>query len=250
MATRFAAIIMAAGMGKRMLHPAMAKVMYRLGGRPLIDHVVGLARRCGAERTIVIVGHQREAVIEHLRATAPEAETAVQSEQLGTAHAVLQAKPFLEDFDGDVLILSGDAPLTRTQTIERMLALHRERRAAATVLTAVLPDPDGYGRVVRDRDGRILRIVEHKDATAEERAIREINSGIYVFGCRPLFDALAEVRNDNAQGEYYLPDVFSIFGGRGLRMEPCIVETFDEIRGINTIEQLREMETIHAAMQG
>ena len=246
--TALAAVIMAAGQGKRMKNPEMAKVMHPLAGVPLIEHVVRLARRSGAEPVIAIVGHQRDAVIAHLGAVDPAVRIAVQVEQLGTAHAVLQAEEALRDFDGDVVILSGDAPLTRTSTLERMLALHRDTVAAVTVLTAVLPDPTGYGRVLRDAAGRILRIVEHKDASEDERAVREINSGIYAFQKEPLFDALHRVGNDNAQGEYYLPDVFAIFAAEGRRMEPCVVDSFDEIRGVNTIEQLQEMEDIYAEM--
>ena len=247
--TSLAAVIMAAGQGKRMQNPDMAKVMHTLGGIPLVDHVIALARRCGASRIIVIVGHQREAVEAHLRAGFPEIEIAVQTQQLGTGHAVLQAGPLLADFDGDVMILSGDAPLTRTSTMARLQRAHDESGAAVTVLTAILPDPAGYGRVIRDGNGAILRIVEHKDASDEERAVREINSGIYLFRKGPLFDALARVRNDNAQGEYYLPDVFAMFAERKLHMEPCLVDSFDEIRGVNTVEQLQDMEHIYERMQ-
>ena len=240
--TSLAAIIMAAGQGKRMRNPDMAKVMHLLGGLPLIQHVVRLARKSGAIRIITVVGHQRESVIAHLHATDPDVEIAVQAEQLGTGHAVLQTASLLRDFEGDVLILSGDAPMTSPKTLGTMLDHHRSTGAVVTVLTALLSDPDGYGRVLREADGSIRKIVEQKDASEEELAVREINSGIYVFKARTLFDALALVTNDNAQGEYYLPDVFALFAKRGLRMEPCIVHSFDEIRGVNTIEQLREME--------
>jgi UDP-N-acetylglucosamine pyrophosphorylase len=244
-----AAVIMAAGQGKRMKNPDMAKVMHPLAGTPLIEHVVRLARRSNAEPVIAVVGHQRDAVIAHLATLDPSLRIAVQDAQLGTAHAVLQAEELLRDFEGDVVILSGDAPLTRTATLERMLAVHRDSGAAVTVLTAVLPDPTGYGRVLRDADGRITRIVEHKDASEAEREVREINSGIYAFRKDLLFEALHQVGNDNAQGEYYLPDVFGIFAARGLRMEPCVVESFDEIRGVNTVEQLQDMEQIYASME-
>jgi len=244
-----AIVIMAAGQGKRMKNPDMAKVLYPLAGLPLLDHVIELARTCDPARIIVIAGHQREAVIRHLQARHPDVETAAQERQLGTAHAVLQTAPLLKGFGGDVVILSGDAPLTRPSTLAAMLDTHRNSSSAVTVLTAVLPDPSGYGRVIRDSGGGISRIVEHRDATEAELAVREFYSGIYVFRAGPVFDALALVRNDNAQGEYYLPDVFGIFAERRLRMTPCIVESFDEIRGVNTIEQLREMEIIYAAMK-
>ncbi len=238
---------MAAGQGKRMNNPSLAKVMHPLGGRPLVDHVIELARKNAAENIIVIVGHQRESVEEFLRAAHPDVSIAVQEQQLGTAHAVMQAGPALAQFEGDVLILSGDAPMTRPETTARMLARHRESGASVTVLTALLPDPTGYGRVIRGDDGQILRIVEHKDASDAERAVNEINSGIYVFRKADLFNALARVDNNNAQGEYYLPDVFAMFAREGRRMEPCIVDSFDEIRGVNTVEQLLEMERVYAA---
>jgi UDP-N-acetylglucosamine diphosphorylase/glucosamine-1-phosphate N-acetyltransferase len=241
-----AAVIMAAGQGKRMKNPDKAKVMHELAGLPMIGHVVRLARDIGCKTVVVVVGHQRESVIEYLHSLDANVEIAIQAEQLGTAHAVLTTERALDGFDGDVVILSGDAPMTRPSTLAAALALHRSRRAAVTVLTAVLPDATGYGRVIRDGDGTIMRIVEHKDASEEERAVREINSGIYVFDRTELFEALKQVDNNNAQGEYYLPDVFGMFQREGKTMAPFVVEDFEEIRGVNTIEQLEEMETLYA----
>jgi len=241
-----AAVIMAAGMGKRMKNPDIPKVMHTLGGMPLVEHVVRLADSCGASPIAVIVGHKKEIVIEHLESLRMNIRIAVQEEQLGTGHAVLQAKSALEDFDGDVMILSGDVPLTKRETLASMLETHRNSGAVVTVLTTVLPDPTGYGRVLRDAEGNVIRIVEHKDATEEERAVREINSGIYIFNKNALFEALANVTNDNAQGEYYLPDVFSMFAQQGKKMSPFVSDSFDEIRGVNTAEQLQELELIYA----
>ncbi|MBE0643679.1 MAG: NTP transferase domain-containing protein [Bacteroidetes bacterium] len=240
-----AAIIMAAGQGKRMKNPDKAKVMHELAGVPLVAHVVDLAHGLGCTRVVVVVGHQRESVIEYLSAYDSSVEFAVQAEQLGTAHAVQMTEQGLEDFDGDIVILSGDAPMIRTATLENALLQHRGRQAAVTVLTAVLPDASGYGRVIRDGDGAIVRIVEHKDANEDERAVREINSGIYIFDRRLLFEALKKVDNNNAQGEYYLPDVFGIFQRDGRVMIPFVVDDVDEIRGVNTIEQLQEMELLY-----
>ncbi|MCZ7558602.1 MAG: sugar phosphate nucleotidyltransferase [Bacteroidia bacterium] len=244
-----AAVIMAAGQGKRMNNPDLAKVMNTLGGIPLVQHVIRLARTAGADPIIVVVGHRREHVIAFLSEQEPDVTIAVQAEQLGTGHAVQQAIPALNDFDGDVLILSGDAPLTRPETLRDALAVHRESRASVTVLTAVLPDPTGYGRVIRGDDQRIMRIVEHKDATDEERAVHEINSGIYVFEMNPLVDALGRITNQNAQGEYYLPDVFELFYRDTRVMVPFEVASFDELRGVNTVAQLQELEEIYAARQ-
>jgi len=239
-----AVIIMAAGQGKRMKNPDLAKVMHPLCGKPLIEHVVRLAISCVAERIIIVVGHKRESVIDYMQHLDVHCEIAVQAEQLGTAHAVRQAEPLLANFSGDILILSGDAPLTRVKTILAMLQHHKRTNAIVTVLTAKLPDPKGYGRVIRNQENEIIKIVEHKDASSRELAVHEINSGIYVFRGNELFRALRQVTNDNAQGEFYLPDVFEIFRSAGLRMEPFCIEDFDEIRGVNTIEQLDEMERI------
>lgn len=236
---------MAAGQGTRMKNPRMAKVMYTIDGIPLIEHVVRLVHEIGAGKIIAVVGHQRESVIAHLRSLHDGVEFAVQEKQLGTGHAVMQTESALKNFDGEVLILSGDVPLTQPGTIRKMVEFHRASQAVVTVLTAVLPNPSGYGRVIRDPEGKIARIVEEKDATVDERLVREINSGIYVFEKRRLFDAVSKITNDNAQGEYYLPDVFGMFAAQGFRMEPYRVDSFDEIRGVNTPEQLREMEMLY-----
>ncbi len=245
-----AVIIMAAGQGKRMNNPDLSKVMHTLNGTPLIEHVTYLAQRLAPERIVVIVGHCREQVIAHLASVAPEVRIAVQAEQLGTGHAIMQARALLEDFDGDVVILSGDAPLTRTDTLDAAISRHRAEASVVTVLTALLDDPTGYGRVIKDDEGRIRYIVEQKDASEEEKTVREINSGIYVFQARPLFTALSRITNDNAQGEYYLTDVFELFRRDGLPMIAELVDDENEIRGINTIAQLQEMEAIHALMYG
>lgn len=240
---------MAAGKGKRMNNPDLPKVMHEVGGRPLIEHVVRLADACGAAPIVVIVGHGRELVIDHLKALDVKSDFAVQAEQLGTGHAVRQAEPNLQDFDGDVMILSGDVPLTRKETLLAMLDQHRSTGAVVTVLTTELPDPTGYGRVLRNADGDMTRIVEHKDATEEERRVREINSGIYIFQKKPLFEALSRVTNDNSQGEYYLPDVFGMFASEGRKMTPFVSDSFDEIRGVNTVDQLQELEEMYIRNQ-
>ncbi|MAT39891.1 MAG: UDP-N-acetylglucosamine pyrophosphorylase [Ectothiorhodospiraceae bacterium] len=244
-----AAVILAAGQGKRMKNPDLAKVLHEVGGKPLIEHVVNQAIACEADPVVAIIGHQREAVRKHLDSLGrQEIRTAVQEEQLGTGHAVIQAESALANFEGDVLILSGDVPLTRPETLRSMLKLHRDKAAAVTVMTAELPDPTGYGRVIRDENGRIVKIVEHKDANESEKKVSEINSGIYIFQKKALFDALSRVTNDNAQGEYYLPDVFAIFKKEGKTMEPYLVDSFNEIRGVNTLEQLQELEAMYHEM--
>ena len=242
--SHLAVVIMAAGKGTRMNDPERAKVMFPLGGRPMIAHVIDRARDCGARYVIVVIGYKGETVQEYLLESFPSAplEFAEQKEQLGTAHAVMQTESFLKDFSGNVLILSGDVPLLSTATLRRLVQIHEEADAAGTVLTVKAPDPTGYGRVLRDESGAVSGVVEHKDATEEERRVDEINAGVYVFNAKALFDALPRVGNENAQGEYYLPDVLSILLQDGLTVAAHCSEDFNEIQGINTVEQLAQAE--------
>ena len=167
----------------------------------MIHHVVDLSIELKSSRIIAIVGYYRESVTAYLHAMAPAVEFAVQDPQLGTGHAVLQAKHALENFRGDVLVLSGDVPLLRSATIRDLISVHREKNAVATILTTDLADPSGYGRVLRGEEGNVVGIVEHKDATDEQRSVNEINSGIYIFDCAYLFDALDHITAHNAQHE-------------------------------------------------
>lgn len=235
-----AAVILAAGHGKRMKSD-LPKVLHPMGGRPMVVHVIGQARSSGADPIVVVVGHKKELVI-------PVAEKegvayAVQEQQLGTGHAVKAAQGALAGFSGDVLVLSGDVPLLSGETISRVVAYHQEQDAVATVITAIAPDPSGYGRVIRGEDGMLAAIREHKDCTDAEREIDEINSGIYLFRTDVLFDALDQLDNNNAQGEYYLTDVFAQFFSRGLKVAAYTGE-FDEIHGVNTPDDLRSAEAI------
>lgn len=234
-------VVLAAGKGTRM-KSALPKVLHRAAGRPLIDHVLASAAPLLPVSTIVIVGHQTELLREHFRARA-DVQLALQEPQLGTGHALLQAEPHLKGKSGTVLLLSGDVPLLREATIRTLVEHHLSKHAAATVLTAVVPRPDGYGRIVR-KDGAISAIVEHKDATASERAIAEINSGVYVFDLPPLFGALREVGSGNAQGEYYLPDLVRILRGKDLSVETVRLEDPREIMGVNSRKELAEVSAI------
>jgi UDP-N-acetylglucosamine diphosphorylase/glucosamine-1-phosphate N-acetyltransferase len=234
----FAAIIMAAGQGKRMNNPSMAKVLYEVGGKPMIGHVVDLALTCNADPIIAVIGHQRESVRDYLDSLEKNVATVVQEPQLGTGHAVMQAEEPLRSFEGDVLVLSGDVPLLRKDTVDALQNEHQRVNASVTVLTAVLDDPTGYGRVVRREDGTVERIVEHRDATDAEKSINEINSGIYVFDAVDLFAALKKIRPENAQSEYYLPDVFGIFREEGKLIAAIAADDPEEINGVNTIVQL------------
>ena len=237
-----AVIVMAAGKGTRM-HSDLPKVLHRANQRPLIDYVLDTSFALEPEKVILIIGHQSELV--KAATTGYRVCTALQEPQLGTGHAVMQAENQLGNFQGEVLILSGDAPLVNALTLQNLIAFHHARNAVATVLTADMVDPTGYGRVIRQNESDIvLKIVEQKDASAEELVVREINSGIYVFNAPVLFEALAVITTDNAQNEYYLTDVFSICFQSGKRVCAFKTDNPDEIIGINTPEQLKEAERL------
>jgi bifunctional UDP-N-acetylglucosamine pyrophosphorylase/glucosamine-1-phosphate N-acetyltransferase len=234
-------VVLAAGKGTRM-KSAIPKILHRAAGLRLIDLVFQAVERLDVSSTVVIVGHQTD-MVRAAFADRPSVTFAVQEPQLGTGHALLQAEPFLAGKTGTVLLLSGDVPLLRPATIEALVDRHVERRAAATVLVAAVDQPDGYGRIVR-QDGEIVAIVEHKDATAAQRAIREINSGIYAFDLDVLFDALRAVGSSNAQGEYYLPDLVRIYRQRGLRVETLVLDDPQEILGVNSRKELADVSRI------
>jgi UDP-N-acetylglucosamine pyrophosphorylase len=247
---RTAAVIMAAGQGKRMKDPSRAKVMYELNGKPMIHFVVDLALELGASKVVVIVGHQKVVVTEYLAKSHPAVQCAIQDPQLGTGHAVLQAERALADFQGDVLVLSGDVPLLTKCTMENLIEHHIETVAVATILTSNMKDPTGYGRIIRNSDGSVKKIVEHRDASEDERRIREINSGIYVFDKEKLFKGLHNVKSNNAQNEYYLTDVFEYFWLNGWIVSAVVADDEDEIHGINTVAQLEQAREILNARLG
>jgi UDP-N-acetylglucosamine pyrophosphorylase len=240
MSKPLAVVVMAAGKGTRMKNPSIAKVMYMINGTPLIGHVLMLARRLGASATVVVVGWQKDSVIDYVASSHPTTICVEQSPQLGTGHAVMQAEDPLEGFSGDVLVLSGDVPMLSEDTVRNLIADHRSVQASATVLTAELPDAAGYGRMLRNENGDVTGIVEDKDATPEQRRIREINTGIYVFDKGALFEALKHIKPENAQREYYLPDLLGYFWENGGRVRAVLAANPVEIQGINTVEQLEE----------
>jgi bifunctional UDP-N-acetylglucosamine pyrophosphorylase/glucosamine-1-phosphate N-acetyltransferase len=234
-------VILAAGKGTRM-KSAAPKVLHRAAGVPLIDHVLRAAASLNARSTVVVVGHMAARVEEAL-SDRPGLRFALQEPQLGTGHALLQAETHLAASEGTVVLLSGDVPLLRPDTLRSLVATHERSGAVATVLTARLADPHGYGRILR-KGGRIAAIVEERDATPDERNIDEINSGIYAFARAPLFDALRSIGSANAQGEYYLPDLVRIYRERGLTVETVAVEDAREILGVNSRKELADVTAI------
>ncbi len=231
-------VVLAAGKGTRM-KSALPKVLHQAAGLPLIEWVLRLARSLDPASITVVLGHGADPV--RAAVEAPDVRCVIQEPQLGTGHALLQARPALEGATGRVLLLSGDVPLLTAASVARVLEVQHARQAAVVVATAEVPDPTGYGRMIRDSGGALLRIVEHRDATPAEREVREINSGVYVFELAPLFAALARLGSSNAQGEYYLPDLVDINRRDGRVVEAVKLDDADEIRGINTRAELADV---------
>jgi bifunctional UDP-N-acetylglucosamine pyrophosphorylase / glucosamine-1-phosphate N-acetyltransferase len=231
-------VVLAAGKGTRM-KSGLPKVLHTAAGLPLIEHVLRTADQVSPSSVVIVVGHGADAVRSALQFR-PDLRFALQEPQLGTGHALLQAELALTGAAGTVVLLSGDVPLLRPATLRRLVDCHVATGAAATVLTAILDDPSGYGRIER-QDGRIAAIVEHRDASPDQRAIREINSGIYAFDIAPLFDALRRIGSANAQGEYYLPDLVRIYRDRGLPVETVTLDDPVEILGVNSRKELAQV---------
>ncbi|MGW5633320.1 bifunctional UDP-N-acetylglucosamine diphosphorylase/glucosamine-1-phosphate N-acetyltransferase GlmU [Streptomyces sp. NPDC003832] len=236
-----AVVVLAAGEGTRM-KSATPKVLHEICGRSLVGHVLAAARELQPENLVVVVGHAREQVTAHLAEADPAVRTAVQAQQNGTGHAVRMALEELgSTVDGTVVVVCGDTPLLTGATLRDLAATHSGDGNAVTVLTAEVPDATGYGRIVRDAaSGAVTAIVEHKDADDAQRAIREINSGVFAFDGRLLADALGKVRTDNSQGEEYLTDVLGILREAGHRVGACVAGDHREIAGINNRVQLSE----------
>jgi len=235
-------VILAAGKGTRM-KSALPKVLHPLAGRPLIEHVLRTVDQLKVASTVLVVGHGGDEVRAAL-AGRQDLQFVVQSPQLGTGHALLQAEPMLKDKKGTVLLLYADVPLLESGTLSRLVETHRSSRAAMTVLTAELDDPYDYGRIVRDDAGAITRIVEQRDASAAHQAIHEINSGIYTLSLAGLFDHLQGLATDNAQGEYYLTDLVSMYRRKDLRVETLCLDSAAELRGVNSRVDLAELSAV------
>lgn len=236
----FTSVILAAGMGTRM-KSKMPKVLHKVCGKPLSKWVIDASKAAGADKVCAVVGHKAETVKEVL---GDVCEFALQAEQKGTGHAVMQAIDVIKNSKGEVVILNGDTPLITAETINKAIEYHKNNGNQATVITAILDDATGYGRIVRDNDGSVLKIVEQNDASEEEKKINEVNSGMYVFDAQSLVYALDKITPNNAQGEYYLTDTLEILLSAGKKIGGYAISDNDEIRGINDRVQLNEAEKI------
>lgn len=234
------AVVLAAGKGTR-LHTEgcdLPKVLREANGQPLLHYVLEALDFLPKDNTIIVVGYERQQVMERF----PDYPFAVQAEQKGTGHAVQCARAQLRNFDGTVLVCCGDMPLIQKETYEALLREHEKNDCPCTFLTGTCDQNLPYGRILRDENGGFLRVVEDKDCTPEQKAIRELNAGVYAFDCRELLACLELLKNDNAQGEYYLTDVPELMRQRGGKIGLCCVELGEQIIGVNTVEQLRQVE--------
>lgn len=240
MMSELVAVILAAGKGTRM-RSKLPKVLHKVGGKSMLQHVIDAATVAGCDDKVVIIGHEAELVE---KMVAGQGKTALQAEQLGTGHAVMQAKEALAGFTGTAMILCGDTPLLDGEELKKFYEAHKASGAAATVLTAVMDNPFGYGRIVRDANGNVQGIVEQKDASEEQKLIKEINTGIYCLECPLMFDILATLTCNNAQGEYYLTDVLEKLNAAGKKVGGVITEDSDMVMGINSRKQMAVAEKV------
>ena len=232
-------IILAAGKGTRM-KSKLPKVLHKVGGKPMLQHVIDAAKSAGSTREVVVIGNGADLVQQNFNGV----EFVLQAEQLGTGHAVLCTKEKFANSNDTILVLCGDTPLFTGELLKNFVDKHIESNAAATVLTAEMPDATGYGRIIREDDGTFKKIVEHKDANSYERQISEVNAGVYCFDAKKLFVALASVKNENAQGEYYLPDVLTILKNDSEKINAVIADDYKQTLGINSRVQLAAADKI------
>ncbi len=231
-------IILAAGKGTRM-GSNIPKVLHHIGDLPMISHVINTAKKLNVEHIVPVLGYEYQKIKQELKNET--LQYALQKEQLGTAHAVMQCTEILKNFNGNILILYGDVPLISSKTLESLLEVHNSQDAYATVLTTDLKNPTGYGRIIRNKNGDLAKIVEQADASEQELEVKEINSGIYVFKSWILFNLLPMVKNINSQKEYYLPDVINLILAENKKVSIQKSINFFEVQGVNDIKQLNEI---------
>lgn len=238
---KLSVIILAAGQGKRMKNPDLPKVMVELLDKPLLGHVLDQVDKLWPDKVVLVIGHKREKIIEKYE-NKLGIEFAIQAEQLGTGHAVMSAKDNLKSFVGSTLILLGDVPLLKADTLKKFIVGHQKNEAKLSVMSTIAPDPSGYGRIERDSAGNFIKITEHKDASEEVRKIDEINSGIFLVDNKMLFESLDKIKNNNAQGEYYLTDIVEVLRNEGEKISAVAAADFTELRGINSPDDLKDVE--------
>jgi bifunctional UDP-N-acetylglucosamine pyrophosphorylase/glucosamine-1-phosphate N-acetyltransferase len=240
------AIILAAGKGTRM-ESDLPKVLHPVCGRPMLAYVLDVARQAGSSRLLVVVGHRAELVKQTFADDARDISWVVQSPQRGTGHAVMVCKRELAGLDGPVLVLAGDGPLIRPETLRQLIDTHQAARAACTLATSILPEPGGYGRILRDQAGNLVGIVEALDATARQKAIREVNVSVYCFDAAALADVIGRLKNDNAKGEYYLTDALGLLAYDGRKIAAVAAVPPQDVLSINTLDELQKVSDIMAA---
>ncbi len=234
------AVVLAAGKGTRM-KSSLHKVLHQVLGKSMVDHAVTNLEKIGVDKIVTVIGYEAESVRAELK---DRVEYAMQTEQLGTGHAVMMTKNLLEGLEGVTIVTYGDVPLLTEQTIANLFDYHQSQEAAITILTACTDDPTGYGRIIRDEEGNVLRIVEQKDANAEELLVKEINTGVCCYDNKVLFEALTKITNNNSQGEYYLTDLVGIIRDMGLKVVAYVNEDFEETLGVNDRVQLAYAEKV------
>ena len=241
--SKLKAVILAAGKGTRMKSD-LPKVVHTIDGKCLVDYAIEAAKGAGADEVCLVVGYKSDMVKESIQNK--DVAFVMQEEQLGTGHAVKCAKDFMGE-DGQTMILFGDTPLITAKTLKNLADYHKEKGNTVTVLSAMMEDPTGYGRIIRDEKGKFVKSVEHKDANEKELASHEVNSGMYIFDTKELKEALEKITPNNAQGEYYLPDTLTIIKEKGLRVDAYALDNPEDITGVNDQEQLKAAtEIIHA----
>ncbi|MBQ9673447.1 MAG: NTP transferase domain-containing protein [Ruminococcus sp.] len=237
------AVILAGGEGKRM-KSNLPKPMSEVLGKPMLKWVLDSVKKSGIDDICIVKGYKKESIEEFADSLPYKVETVFQSERLGTGHAVMMAKDFLQIHNGNVLVLNGDAPFMDSETISDALALHTEEGCAATVISAEVSDSTGYGRIIRDESGKFVKIVEQKDASEDELAVKEVNSGAFWFDCQKLLSVLGEIKSNNKAGEYYLPDALKLLIEKNEKATAFTAKNADTVLGANDPEQLRELNEI------
>jgi len=233
-------IILAAGQGTRM-NSNLPKVLHLLKNKPLLSHVINASKKLSPFKIIVVVGYKKELIINQFN-NDDDLIFVEQKKLMGTADAIKSCLPSLKNFDGNVLILSGDVPMIKTETLISFLNYHNTCQALGSLISTNLEDSTGYGRIIKNKDNQLLKIVEHKDANEQQKTIREINSGIYIFDSKILLDKIPLIKNDNMQKEYYLPDIFNFMDKQKTSIYK--INNYNEISGVNTAQQLKKLENL------